>query len=60
MKGICKFCGESADYKNVNHCKKCHSKYCKENYQAIKVRKEVWRIKRWQMLTQKPQKNSSN
>ena len=38
MKGICKYCGKPAAYKNVNHCKKCHSLYCKRNYQEMKKR----------------------
>jgi len=42
MQGVCKFCGEPADYKNVNHCKKHHSKYCKANYKTVKKRMKQW------------------
>ena len=39
----CNFCSEPAAYKNVNHCKKCHSIYCKRDYKTKKERMKQWR-----------------
>ena len=45
MKGVCRFCGKPADYKNVNHCRKCHSKYNRANNKAVRERMKQWRKK---------------
>ena len=50
---VCKYCGEPAVYKNVNHCKKCHSIYGKENYKAMKERMGQWRKRLAERLVKK-------